>query len=140
LEGKQKGKNRLQEIGNKFGFSSDKNKHKAIGEKIRNELKKKANKNETFEEFYARKTKEGEALKNQYQPQLEKGINLDIKFKPVREDKKDNDLDVTVRIAPNDYEIKFEIDGQQDHARFKKLLYKALEKVAAESYSGGKGV
>ncbi|MEG4634837.1 hypothetical protein QUB56_35765, partial [Microcoleus sp. AR_TQ3_B6] len=138
LEWKEKGKNRLQEIGNKFGLSSDKNKHKAIGEKIRNELKKKANKNETFEEFYARKTKECEALKNQYQPQLEKGINLDIKFKPVGEDKKDNDLDVTVRIAPNDYEIKFEIEGQQDHARFKKLLYKALEKVAAESYSGGK--
>jgi hypothetical protein len=57
-----------------------------------------------------------EALEDQYQPQLKKGINLDVKFKPVKEDEKDGDMDIRVTIKPNDTDESFTLNGQGDVA------------------------
>ena len=51
-----------------------------------------------------RKEKEAQAkqIETKYSNKLEDGINLTIKFNDAVQDKKDNDLDFEVRIAPND--------------------------------------
>ncbi len=67
----------------------DKKKHKEISGKIESKLKKnKIKDKEESEDFHKRVNKEGEALEDKYQPQLKKGINLDVKFKSVKEDEK----------------------------------------------------
>ena len=118
--------------------AKDKQKHKAIGEKIKNKLKQKPQKNESFEEFYKTKKNKAEALEDKYQPQLKKGINLDIEFKPVSEDKKDGDIDVAIKIAPNNYYTTFDLDTKDDEARFSELLYKALKEVGEAHHIGGR--
>lgn len=82
--------------------AADKKKHKKIAKKIKKQLEKPAKKGESFEDFYHRKKKEAEALEDKYQPQLKKGINLDLKLKPLASDQKDDDVDIKLKIAPND--------------------------------------
>ncbi|NQY30128.1 MAG: DNA/RNA non-specific endonuclease, partial [Flavobacteriaceae bacterium] len=84
--------------------AKDKAKHKKIANKIAKQLEKPAKKGEkiTFEKFHKRKKKEADKLEDKYQPQLKKGINLDIKMTPVAADKKDGDVDMKIKIAPND--------------------------------------
>ncbi|CAM1345292.1 DNA/RNA non-specific endonuclease [Tenacibaculum amylolyticum] len=81
--------------------AKDKAKHKKIITKIEKQLGEKAKKGEPFDKFYARKKKEAKSLEDKYQPQLKKGINLDISFNSLEKDKKDNDVDIKIKIAPN---------------------------------------
>ena len=116
----------------------DKKKHRKIGKAIKNSLtQEKKDSNKSFEEAHKQKIEDSKTLEDKYQPLLKKGINLDIKLKPVSEDKKDRDIDIFVIIAPNNYEIKFNVEPTTDEAKFKELLYKALEEVA-KNYQGGK--
>ncbi|SEE14580.1 hypothetical protein SAMN04487765_1553 [Tenacibaculum sp. MAR_2010_89] len=107
--------------------AKDKAKHKKIINKIEKKLKPKAKKGEAFDKFYARKKKEAKTLENKYQPQLKKGINLDIKFNELANDRKDNDVDINIKIAPNTARGKFKADGDDSkEQKFNPLL---LEKV-----------
>ncbi|MGQ3678469.1 DNA/RNA non-specific endonuclease [Tenacibaculum discolor] len=81
--------------------AKDKAKHKKIAKKIKKKLSVKANKGEEFTKFHQRKHKEAKTLENKYQPQLKKGINLDIKLTSMAKDQKDNDVDFKIKIAPN---------------------------------------
>ncbi|GEM_PF-4104904 len=92
--------------------ANDKKKHKQIADKIEETLKTPAKKGESFEDFYKRKKKEAKQLEDKYQPTLKKGINLDIKFNPIANDKKDGDIDIKIRIAPNNEERTFESKGE----------------------------
>lgn len=91
--------------------AKDKAKHKKIVGKIEKKLGEKAKKGEPFDKFYARKKKEAKTLENKYQPQLKKGINLDIKFNALAKDKEDNDVDIKIKIAPNDTTVKVQAKG-----------------------------
>lgn len=91
----------------------DEKKHKEIADKIESKLKQsKIQEKEDFKDFHKRKQKEGEELEDKYQPQLKKGINLDVKFKSVQEDEKDGDMDIKIRIAPNTTEKNVEVGGK----------------------------
>lgn len=83
--------------------SKDKAKHKKIADKIVKTVqgKKEDLKGLSFEQAHKKKKALGKKLEDKYQPQLKKGINLDIKFNNVASDKKDNDIDFEVKIAPN---------------------------------------
>lgn len=81
----------------------DKKKHKEIADNIKSDLNKSMiMDDENFSEFHKRKKSESKDLENKYQPQLKKGVNLDILFGSVKEDEKDNDIDYKIKIAPND--------------------------------------
>lgn len=82
--------------------SADRKKHKKIADAIEKKLKQPAKKGEKFEDFHKRKKKEANALEDKYQPQLKKGINLDLKIGSVASDEKDGDVDIKLKIAPND--------------------------------------
>lgn len=83
--------------------SEDRTEHKKIAKAIKAKLETTPKKKDlSFEELYAIKKKEATALEDEYQPKLKKGINLDIKFNPVISDKKDTDVDMQIKIAPND--------------------------------------
>lgn len=81
--------------------AKDKAKHKKIATTIKNKLSEKAKKDESFEVFHKRKKKEAKAFEDKYQPQLKKGINIDVSVTPLESDKKDNDVDFKIKIAPN---------------------------------------
>ncbi|MNU71483.1 hypothetical protein D3C71_609130 [compost metagenome] len=91
----------------------DKAQHKKIVKSIKKQLSEGSKEGESFEQFHKRKTKEAGELEDKYQPTLKKGINLDIKFGPLAQDKKDNDIDFKISIAPNtekdDGDAKFEL-------------------------------
>ncbi|MCG7501120.1 DNA/RNA non-specific endonuclease [Tenacibaculum sp. Mcav3-52] len=93
--------------------AKDKAKHKKIVGKIEKKLGEKAKKGEPFDKFYTRKKKEAKTLENKYQPQLKKGINLDIKFNALAKDKEDNDVDIKIKIAPNDTTGKVQAKGDE---------------------------
>lgn len=81
--------------------AKDKAKHKKIASTIKKKLSEKAKKDESFEVFHKRKQKEAKSFENKYQPQLNKGINIDVTLTPLASDKKDNDVDFKIKIAPN---------------------------------------
>lgn len=81
--------------------AKDKAKHKKIAGDIKKKLSVKAKKDESFEVFHKRKKKEAKAFENKYQPQLKKGINIDVTVTPLAKDKEDNDVDFKIKIAPN---------------------------------------
>jgi hypothetical protein len=57
---------------------------------------------ETFEEFYGLLQSEAVMLQKKYQPQLRKGIKIAVDLvNSVKQDEKDGDVDVRVKIAPN---------------------------------------
>ncbi len=81
--------------------AKDKELHKKIVKSIKKQLSEGSKEGESFEKFYKRKEKEAETLEDKYQPTLKKGINLDIKLSSLDQDKKDNDVDFNISIAPN---------------------------------------
>ena len=102
----------------------DKAKHKEIAGKIESKLKKNKTKDkEEFKDFHKRVEKQGEALEDQYQGQLKKGINLDVKFKSVKEDEKDGDMDIKISIKPNNAEknVTLNTGGGDDEIDYEKL-------------------
>jgi hypothetical protein len=57
---------------------------------------------ETFEEFYGLLQSEAVMLQKKYQPALRDGIKIAVDLvNSVKQDEKDGDVDVKVRIAPN---------------------------------------
>ena len=111
----------------------DKAKHKEIAGKIESKLKKnKAKDKEEFKDFHKRVEKQGEALEDQYQPQLKKGINLDVKFKSVKEDEKDGDMDYHISIAPNTLKKDGNIDVDNAPKRGDHIFNHSLRKTASE--------
>ncbi|WP_028887235.1 phage tail protein [Tenacibaculum ovolyticum] len=97
--------------------TKDKAKHKKIIVRIEKKLGTKANKGEPFDKFHARKKKEAKTLENKYQPQLKKGINLDIKFNELTKDQKDNDVDINIKIAPNTSRGSVQSPGDGDSTK-----------------------
>ncbi|MFY0630376.1 MAG: DNA/RNA non-specific endonuclease [Flavobacteriaceae bacterium] len=96
--------------------SKDKAKHKKIAAAIQKKLNKKSGKkHKDFTAFYKEKKGLAKSLENKYQPQLKKGINLDIKSGSLAKEKKDNDIDFKIKIYPNDENQTAEVvyeDGQ----------------------------
>ena len=91
--------------------AKDRAKHKKIGTAIKKKLDEKPKKEpKDFKEFYNDKLKKAKALEDKYQPQLKKGINIDIVLKKLSNDEKDDDVDIKVTIKPNDYEEDFAIE------------------------------
>jgi hypothetical protein len=86
---------------------------------------------EEFKDFHKRVSKEGEVLEDKYQPQLKKGINLDVKFKSVKEDEKDGDMDVKITIKPNDADESFAIEAGDGE-----VAASVLDTKNINSYSG----
>ena len=85
---------------------ADRKKHKKIAAEVKAQLQakgKSAEGVESFEAFYKLIQQEAGRLRKRYEPQLRKGIKIAIDLvNSVQQDKKDGDVDVKVRIAPND--------------------------------------
>lgn len=91
--------------------AEDRAKHKKIGKDIKKKLDEKPEKEpKDFKEFYNSKLKRAKVLEDKYQPQLKKGINLDIVLKKLSNDEKDDDVDIKITIKPNNYEEDFAIE------------------------------
>ena len=111
-----KGKKKGEKAGDEKTTSADKKKHKKITAQIKKALDKPPkSKPKTFDAYYNTKKKQALSLEDKYQPLLKKGINLDIKFKPIADDKKDKDIDVIIKIAPNDWTDTIQIETE--HAK-----------------------
>jgi len=117
----------------------DKKKHREVGGKISTKLKSnKIKEKESYEEFHKRVKDEGEALEDKYQPQLNKGINLDVKFKSAKEDKKDQDIDYTIKIAPNTHTETGSIDV--DDLEKTKIAYGPLGTAVADPLTSNRKI
>ena len=109
--------------------AKDRAMHKKIINKIEKKLGEKAKKGEPFDKFHARKKKQAKSLEDKYQPQLKKGINLDITFNSLEQDKKDNDVDFKIKIAPNNADGGGQApgDGNSNEERVESHLEKEPE-------------
>lgn len=89
---------------------ADHKKHKKYVEEIEAELKKEPKKaTPTFEDFYAYRKKQMADLEKKYNSKLTKKVNgkplkTTITMGALAAEKKDNDLDIKIKIAPNDAE------------------------------------
>ena len=102
--------------------NEDRKKHKIIGERIKDKLKKPSSKKtDSFEEFYREKTEKAKKLEKENQPKLKKGMKLNISFGSIEKEKKDNDLDIKIKIAPNNYEDDIELPSKVQSILGKKL-------------------
>ncbi len=111
--------------------SKDKAKHKKIASAIKKKLEAKPKqKVKDFDELYKLKKKEAKTLEDKYQPQLKKGINLDIKTGTLIKEKKDNDIDFKIKIHPNTENQTATTEGEDTSG---------LLKVGAHEVSNGKG-
>lgn len=86
--------------------AQDKAKHKKINKSIIETLEKSetTQKGLSFKDLYNKKKNTAQMLEEKYQPQLKKGINLDISFNSLNADEKDGDIDFKTKIAPNNDE------------------------------------
>lgn len=66
---------------------------------------------EDYTTFRARVEQEATAIERRYDPQLEEQVHLKVIFTDPGKDAGDNDVDFTVRIAPNDYTLEDAIAG-----------------------------
>ncbi|WP_299457048.1 tetrahydrofolate dehydrogenase/cyclohydrolase catalytic domain-containing protein [uncultured Microscilla sp.] len=85
----------------------DRKRHREIFEEIKKELQKPEKKNNTFSKFYKSKTRRAKLLEKKYQKRLKKGIKLKISFGTLEKEKKDQDIDFRVKIAPNNIDEEF---------------------------------
>lgn len=94
----------------------DRKLHQQIGGEVKAKMEAKGKANvESFEAFYQALALEAKTLAKTYQPQLRKGIKIDVDLvNRVEQDKKDGDVDVKVRIAPNTFEDQFGVDGNKN--------------------------
>jgi len=91
----------------------DRKLHERIAAEVKAKLEAKGKSTEgveTFEEFYGLLQSEAMMLQKKYQPQLRKGIKIAVDLvNSVQQDKKDEDVDIKIKIAPNTFEIISEI-------------------------------
>ncbi|WP_062056997.1 eCIS core domain-containing protein [Aquimarina longa] len=114
---------------------NDEKKHKLIGQQVRKKLQEPiSKKNASFTEFYKQKQKQAKDLIKEYQPQLKDGIKIDITSGSLSEEKKNNDIDFKIRIAPNDFisEIKAKHGTAGVLALYRGIHYYALYDDKAE--------
>ncbi|WP_221409074.1 phage tail protein, partial [Reichenbachiella versicolor] len=108
--------NKIKEENKKSGkpdkiTAKDRAKHRSIVAKIKKALSIPLSKDiTTYEAFHKKKKQEAEKLENKYQPQLKKGINLDIKTSDVSAGKKNSVVDFEIKIAPNTIKETHEVD------------------------------
>jgi hypothetical protein len=94
---------------------ADRKKHEQIATAIKNNLTKKPKKpQQSFEDFYKSKTQQAKNLETKYQPKLKPGIGLEITVGSINQEKKDDDLDFKVRIAPNTTELEFPVQWETE--------------------------
>ena len=81
----------------------DRKLHKQILNKIESKLKAlSSEKTESFADFYNQVKSKAQQLESQYKLELREGIKIDVDLmNSIQEDKKDGDVDVQVKIAPN---------------------------------------
>lgn len=122
--------------------SKDKAKHKKIAKAIRKKLTEKSKKkHKDFSAFYKDKKTLAKNLEDKYQPQLKKGINLDIKAGSLAKEKKDNDIDFKIKIHPNDENQKAEVVYESGQDITNESLVAELEKLpASTSFEKAKGI
>ena len=112
----------------------DEAKHKKIAATIKKKLEVKSrNEAKNFKEFYKLKNKQAEQLEDKYQPELKKGINLDIKPVSSVKEQEGNNIVFDIVIYPNDTKEKAEVvyaDGEE----IKNItLVNELEKLPAKA-------
>ena len=87
---------------------ADRQLHQKIAAQVKARLEAKGKSTEgveTFEEFYGILKTEAAVLQREFQPQLRNGIKITIDLiNQVQQDKKDGDVDIKVKIAPNTVE------------------------------------
>ncbi|MFK7798744.1 MAG: hypothetical protein AB8E82_14940 [Aureispira sp.] len=99
---------------------ADRQLHQKIAAQVKAKLEAKGKSTEgveTFEEFYGILKTEATVLQREFQPQLRNGIKIAIDLvNKVQQDKKDGDVDIRVRIAPNTEEklLSFDFGEQQE--------------------------
>ena len=120
---------------------ADEKKHQGYVKEIFKALRQpaKGGKFDTFEKFYHAKVKEAKALQKTYQAKVKKHIKVHILFKPLAEEKKDQDLDIKVKIAPNtttgETEIRFVASEVFEDADIKLFLDSAIPMLAGREFS-----
>ena len=97
-----------------FLKKKDDAKHEQIAKAVSSALTSGNGGAKSYEELRAAKEQQARTLEQQYQPQLKEGIGITVSFIEPRSDQEDDDLDFTVRIAPNDTEEKGEIKVPSD--------------------------
>jgi hypothetical protein len=94
---------------------------------------------ETFEEFYGLLQSEAVMLQKKYQPQLRDGIKIAVDLvNSVKEDAKDGDVDIRVKIAPNNLDDELNIKHEKEKENEGKGKY-VLNKNKIEPASDDQG-
>jgi hypothetical protein len=144
-----------KKIGGKLGFGKDKKgkdnkedksesekKHAEMGNAAAQELSQKPDKEMPYEEVRTTKEKKAKDLEAKYNNQLEKPVKMTISFQSAEKDKKDDDIDFTVKIAPNDTVINAQIPLDTDEGTEKNPFSLKWPKPYSEQYKplylGGK--
>ncbi|MCU0440721.1 MAG: hypothetical protein MUC49_22745, partial [Raineya sp.] len=140
---KKRRKHEKEDHGKDEVKQEDKKKHEAIYREIRVSLKEPIGEEvDTFEKFYQLKTSKAKKLESKYQNNLSKGIKIDINFDEISKGKKDENIEFSVRIAPNNLfktlilwwkDFTSTKLSPQDLEKLDVLIYKALGKVAKEN-------
>ncbi len=84
-----------------FLKGKDDEKHKQIAESASNDLKKGPSEFSSYEDLRTAKITLSQQIEQNYQGQLKQGIKIKFHFFPPANDKKDEDLDYKITIAPN---------------------------------------
>jgi hypothetical protein len=128
VAGKLKGKDREKVLD-----KGEAKRHEQIGTAVANELAKPPAQGMTYEDLRAVKQKQAADLIKKYGGKLKKPVRLTISIPPAEEDRKDEDLDFTVRIAPNDFRISKAVKGKAGGTPPAVGTYSQLESKRAEN-------
>lgn len=86
--------------------------HAAIGQAAANELKQPSNAI-SYKELQQSKRDKAKNLEDKYNKQLEAPVKMTITFEPVKNREQDEELDATIRIAPNDWVSTIQIESPE---------------------------
>lgn len=105
--------------------------HKQVADAAAKALKEAASKESTYAKARKAMQTRAKALEKEASSTLKKPIRMKVLFLPVAKDRKDGDIDFTIRIAPNNYEPDYTYEHPvlvlEDPA-FDKFVYNALLK------------
>ncbi|HEU4596859.1 MAG TPA: DUF4157 domain-containing protein [Pyrinomonadaceae bacterium] len=82
--------------------NKEQQKHQTIAKNVVSEMQKPPAQGTAYADLRAQKEKQIKTLVDKYGKQLKPPVKLTIRLRPPEEDRKDDDLDFTVRIGPND--------------------------------------
>lgn len=107
---------------------TDRRKHKKILKAIDTKLKKKEKKKyKSLNDYYKFRRRQAVKLMDIYQKKLRKGINLTMQFTSAVKDKKDKDIDIKFKIAPNTEEMDGEYSIGHEGTKVKIRAVKGKE-------------